>query len=175
MPFSLKNVGVTYYRLMNKMFAQLIGKSMKVYVDDMLVKSKRVSEHIRNLKDCFDVFRQYQMKLNSPKCAFRVESAKFLGFMVNQWGIKAKAQAVIDLQPPRTIKEIQRLTGIIAALSRFMSKSIDKCHHFFQALKGIGKINLDDKCEVTFQGLKMYLASLPLLSREQDTNIRILQ
>ena len=104
MPFSLKNAEVTYHRLVNKMFAPLIGKSMEVYVDDILVKSKRVSEHIRNLKDCFDVFKQYQMKLNSAKCAFRVESGKFLRFIVNHRGIEAKAQAVVDLQPPCTIK-----------------------------------------------------------------------
>ena len=90
MSFSLKNVGVTYHRLVNKMFASLIEKSMEVYVNDMLVKSKQVSEHIRNLKDCFDVFRQYQMKLNLAKCAFRVESGKFLGFMVQHLGIEAK-------------------------------------------------------------------------------------
>ena len=139
MPFSLKNAGATYQKLMNKIFAPFIGKSMEVYVDDMLVKSRRASDHIKDLRDCFNTLRQYRMKFNPAKCVFRVESGKFLGFMVNHRGIEinpAKAQAVVDLLPPRTTKEVQRLTGMIAALSRFVSRSTDKYFPFFQALKG---------------------------------------
>ena len=80
MPFDLKNAGAMYQ---NKMFTPLLGKSMEAYIDDMLVKSKRASEHVRDLKDCFNVLKQYQMKLNSAKYAFGVESGKFLWFMVN--------------------------------------------------------------------------------------------
>lgn len=107
------------------------------------------------------------MKLNPANYAFGVEFEKFIGFMVNHWGIEvnpAKAQAIVDLQPPRTIKEVQRLTEMVAAFSRFMSRSINKCLPFFQALKGKGKINCDSECEEAFQGLKTYLASPPLLS-----------
>ena len=67
MPFDLKNVGATYQRLVNKMFAPLIRKSMEVYVDDMLVKSKLASDYIGDLNEYFDVLRQYQMKLNPAK------------------------------------------------------------------------------------------------------------
>ena len=103
MPFGLKNAGVTYQRLMNKMFASFIGRSMEVYVDDMLVKS------IKDLRDCFNILRQYKMKLNPTKCAFGVESGKFLGFMVNHRGIEVnpvKSQVIVDLQPSRTTKEV---------------------------------------------------------------------
>ena len=118
MPFGLKNVGVgaTYQRLVNKMFAPLIEKSMEVYIDDMLVKTKRASDNIRDLKDNFDVLRQYQMKLNPTKCAFEFESRKFLEFLVNLRCIEvnpAKAQAIINLQPPCIVKEIQKLIRTI--------------------------------------------------------------
>ncbi|KAL5541984.1 hypothetical protein UlMin_009694 [Ulmus minor] len=89
MPFGLKNAGATYQRLVNKMFKDQIGKTMEVYVDDMLVKSLKTEEHIQNLKETFEILRRYKMKLNPSKCAFGVSSGKFLGFMVNHRGIEA--------------------------------------------------------------------------------------
>ena len=72
MPFGLKNAGATYQRLVNQMFNKQIGRNMEVYVDDMLVKSKEEESHLDNLKETFETLRQYNMKLNPTKCAFRV-------------------------------------------------------------------------------------------------------
>ena len=101
------------------------------------------------------------MKLNPAKCAFGVSAEKFLGFIVNHRGIEAnpeKIKAVLDM-PPSGIKEVQRLTGRIAALSRFVSKASDKCQPFFQILKKA--FQWDTKCEEAFSGLKAYLSSPP--------------
>ena len=68
---------------MNNMFAQQIGRNVQVYVDDMLVKSRREEDHLDDLKETFDTLRSYNMKLNPRKCAFRVTVGKFLGFMVS--------------------------------------------------------------------------------------------
>ena len=89
MPFGLKNVGTTYQRLMNKMFAQQIGRNVQIYVDDILVKSRREDDHLKDLKETFDTLRSYNMKLNPSKCTFEVTTRKFLGFMVSQRGIEA--------------------------------------------------------------------------------------
>ena len=89
MPFGLKNAGATYQRLVNKMFTEQIGKTVEVYVDDMLVKSTAPEQHLTNLREVFAILRKYKMKLNPTKCAFGVASGKFLGFMVNQRGIEA--------------------------------------------------------------------------------------
>ena len=75
MQFGLKNVGPTYQRLVNKMFKDQIGKTMEVYVDDILVKSMKTEEHIRNLKETFNILRRYKMKLNPTKCVFAVSLA----------------------------------------------------------------------------------------------------
>ena len=83
MPFGLKNAGATYQRLMNKMFARQIGRNVQVYVDDMLVKSRREEDHLADLKETFDTLRSFNMKLNPEKCAFGVTAGKFLGFMVS--------------------------------------------------------------------------------------------
>ena len=138
MPFRPKNAGATYQRLVNKMFSKQIGRNMEVYVDDMLVKSREELAHLDDLKETFATFRQYQMKLNPSKCAFGVASGKFLGFMVSQRGTKAnpeKVQAILNMTSLKTIKKVQKLTGKIAALNRFVSKAMDKCLPFFKTLK----------------------------------------
>ena len=83
MSFGLKNVGTTYQRLMNKMFAQQIRRNVQFYVDDMLVKSRREDDHLKDLNETFDTLRSYNMKLNPGKCTFGVTARKFLGFMVS--------------------------------------------------------------------------------------------
>ena len=78
------------------------------------------------------------MKLNPNKCAFEVSSEKFLGFIVSHRGIEAnpdKIQAILDMKPPQNVKEVQSLTGQVAALNRFVFKTTDKCLPFFRILK----------------------------------------
>ena len=107
MPFGLKNAGATYQRLMNRMFAPQIGRNVQVYVDDMLVKSRREEDHLKDLREIFDTLRSYNMKLNPGKCAFGVMAGKFLGFMVSQKGIEAnpnKIRAIMEMKPPRNVK-----------------------------------------------------------------------
>jgi hypothetical protein len=138
MPFGLKNAGATYQRLVNKMFEKQMGRNVEVYVDEMLVKSVQAPDHVSDLKETFGMIRRYEMKLNLTKCAFGVSSGKFLGYLVSQRGIEAnpeKVRAVLEMQPPRTTKQLQQLTGRIAALNRFISRSIDKCLPFFKILK----------------------------------------
>ena len=119
MPFSLKNTGTTYQRLINKMFANQIGRNLQVYVNDMLVKIRREEDHLKDLEETFGTLRSYNMKLNLSKCAFEVTVGKFLDFMVSQRGIKAnpnKTRAIIEMAPPKNVKEVQSLNGKVAAL-----------------------------------------------------------
>ena len=164
MPFGLKNAGATYQRLVNRMFQKRIGVIMEVYIDDMLVKSTTAGLHIAHLSEAFQILRNYNLKLNPAKCAFGVSSGKFLGFIVNNRGIEAnpdKIKALLDMPSPSGIKEVQRLTGRIAALSRFVSRASDKCQPFFQVLKKA--FQWDKKCEEALLALKTYLSSPPIL------------
>uniref|UniRef100_A0A2N9HA60 RNA-directed DNA polymerase n=1 Tax=Fagus sylvatica TaxID=28930 RepID=A0A2N9HA60_FAGSY len=152
MPFGLKNAGATYQRLMNKMFHHQIGRNMEVYVDDMLVKTKDDMKHLEDLKETFETLRQYRMKLNPSKCVFGVSSGKFLGFMVSQRGIEAnpdKIKAVLEMTPPRSTKEVQSLTGRVAALNRFVSRATDKCLPFFKTLRKA--FVWTDECQKSFR------------------------
>ena len=169
MPFGLKNAGATYQRLVNKTFNKQIGRNMEVYVDDMLVKSKEELAHLDDLRETFATLKQYQMKLNPGKCVFGVASSKFLGFMVSQSWIEAnpeKVQAIIDMALPKIVKEVQKLTGRIATLNRFISRATDKCMPFFKILKRA--FAWIDECEAAFQELKRYLSNPPLLSPTKE-------
>ena len=168
MPFGLKNAGATYQRLVNRMFANQIGKNMEVYVDDMLVKSKTATNHVADLEECFNILREYGMRLNPQKCTFGVASGKFLGFIVNTRGIEAnpdKIRSLLELPSPRSRKDVQGLTGRVAALNRFISKSTDKCLPFYNLLRGNKKFEWTVECESAFLDLKTHLAEPPVLSK----------
>ena len=134
MLFGLKNARFTYQRMMIRMFELQLGKNIEVYIDDMVVKSKVVSEHVGDLKDIFEILRKHKLRLNATKCSFGVGPSKFLGYMVTHRGIEVnpnQVKAINSLQPPRNPKEVQKLTGIAAALNRFISRSVDRCQPFF--------------------------------------------
>ena len=70
------------------MFKSLLAKNIEIYIDDMVVKSKVVSEHLGDLRVIFEIFRSYKLRLNASKCSFGVGSSKFLGYMVTHKGIE---------------------------------------------------------------------------------------
>ncbi|XP_012853665.1 PREDICTED: uncharacterized protein LOC105973192 [Erythranthe guttata] len=167
MPFGLKNVGATYQRLMDKMFQAQLGRNIEVYVDDMLVKSKKRSTHLADLAETFATLRLYRMKLNPGKCAFGVKAGKFLGYVITQEGIKVnqdKVEAVLRMTPPRSIKEVQSLAGKMVALGRFISRMADKSLPFFKVLRKAAQFEWTDKCQLAFEALKTSLSRLPILS-----------
>ena len=172
MLFGLKNVGSTYQRIMTRMFELQMGKSIEVYIDDMVVKSKLVFNHIRDLGDVFEILRKYRLRLNASKCSFGVGSGKFLGYMVTHRGIEVSSdqiRAIHSLQPPRNPKEVQKLTGMIAALNRFISRSADRCRPFFLLLNKWKGFEWTEECALAFQQLKEYL-SRPLIMSSPEVD-----
>ncbi|KAK4390070.1 Retrovirus-related Pol polyprotein from transposon.6 [Sesamum angolense] len=142
MPFGLKNAGATYQRLVNHMFQNQIGRNMEVYIDDILVKSAKEQDHIKDLEECFQILTTFSMKLNPAKCTFGVRGGRFLGYMISERGIEAnpeKINAIMDMSPSKLIREFQKLAGRLAALNRFISRSADKGLPFFKILRGRAK------------------------------------
>ncbi|KAL0405248.1 UNVERIFIED_CONTAM: hypothetical protein Slati_3838700 [Sesamum latifolium] len=130
----------------------------------MLVKSKETGDHVVDLEETFSVLREYRLKLNPAKYTFGVRGDRFLGFMVTQRGIKAnplKIKAILDMKAPTNVNEVQRLTGRIATLSRFISKAAEKSLSFFKVLRKAKTFEWDAPCEQAFEELKSYLAGLP--------------
>ena len=167
MPFGLKNAGATYQRLVTKIFRPLLGKTMEVYIDDMLVKSKERSGHASHLEETFELLRKHCMKLNPLKCAFGVSAGKFLGFMVTQRGIEAnpsQIKAILESQAPDSRKSVQQLTGRLAALGRFISRSTDRLKPMFDTLKGGRHTGWNADCDRAFDAIKTYLSKPPTLT-----------
>ena len=153
--------------MMTKMFEPQLGKNVEVYIDDMVVKSKLVSEHIEDLTSIFEILREHKLHLNASKCSFGVGSGKFLGYMMTHRGIKVnpdQIKAINNLQPPRNPKEVQKLTGMMATLNRFIFKSTDRCKPFFLLLHKWKEFKWSNKCVVAFQQLKQYLSHPPIMS-----------
>ncbi|KAL6344991.1 hypothetical protein AAG906_007722 [Vitis piasezkii] len=123
---------------MTKIFKPLVGRTVEVYIDDIVVKSKTRGEHALHLQEVFHLLRKYGMKLNPSKCAFGVSAGKFLGFMVSQRGIEVspdQVKAVMETPPPKSKKELQRLTGKLVALGRFIARFTDELRPFFLAIR----------------------------------------
>ncbi|RVW90564.1 Transposon Tf2-12 polyprotein [Vitis vinifera] len=167
MSFGLKNAGATYQRLMTKIFKPLIGHTVEVYIDDIVVKSKTRDKHVLHLQEVFHLLKKYGMKLNHSKCAFGISTGKFLGFMVNQRGIEVstdQVKAVIETPPPKNKKELQRLIGKLVALGRFIARFTDKLRPFFLAIRKAGANGWTDNCQNAFEKIKHCLMQPPILS-----------
>ena len=136
MPFGLKNAEATYQRMMTRMFRGKIGCTVEVYINDMVVKSKQEARHVEDLRGVFEVFRQHRLRLNAEKCTFGMGAGKFLGYMITNRGIEAnpdQIEAVNRLKPLKNPKEVQVLTGMLAALNRFISNlliAVDRSINF---------------------------------------------
>ena len=101
-PFGLKNAGSTYQRMMTRIFESLLGKNIEIYIDDMVVKRKMVSEHLRDLQVIFEILRSYKLRLNASKCSFGVGSDKFFGYMVTHRGIEVNPDQIKAINNMRT-------------------------------------------------------------------------
>ena len=133
---------------------------MEAYVDDIVVKSRKAFDHASDLQETFDNLRAAGMKLNPEKCVFGVRAGKLLGFLVSERGIEAnpeKIDAIQQMKPPSSVREVQKLAGQIAALSRFLSKAAERGLPFFKTLWGVGKFSWTPECQVAFDELKQYL------------------
>ncbi|KAM0982924.1 hypothetical protein ACFX1X_016060 [Malus domestica] len=114
MPFGLKNAGATYQRAMQKIFNDMLHKNVECYVDDVVVKTKKRSNHLKDLRVVFERLRKYNLKMNPLKCAFGVTSGKFLGFIVKHRGIEvdqSKIKAIQSMPEPRNLHELKLQTA----------------------------------------------------------------
>ena len=173
-PFGLKNAGSTYQRMMTKMFEAQMGKNIEMYIDDMVVKSKIVSEHVEDLANIFKILREHKLRLNASKCSFGVGSGNFLGYMVTHQGIEVnpdQVKAINSLQPPRNPKEVQKLTRMMTTLNWFISQSTDRCRPFFLLMNKWKGFEWTEECAQAFQQLKEYLCHPSIMSSPEADEV----
>jgi hypothetical protein len=147
MPFGLKNAGATYQRMMQNCLGNQIGRNIQVYIDDVVITTRKEESLISDLTETFDNLNRYKLKLNPTKYSFGVSAGQFLGFLVSARGIEAnpkKIQAILTMGKPAKLHDVQKLTGRVAALSRFVARLGEKALPFYALMK-----KLDDKFEST--------------------------
>ncbi|RDX67038.1 Retrovirus-related Pol polyprotein from transposon opus, partial [Mucuna pruriens] len=161
MPFGLKNAGATYQRLMDKVFKEIIGVDMEVYVDDMVVKSSKAETHCHTLERVFEILRKNQLRLNPEKCSFGVRACKFLGFMLTESGHRSQPRQMLSSDWHEKPSECQRSPttyGKNCRLITFHPSVGQDSTAYFRGAK-------ERKCEEAFQHLKTTLSALPVLTR----------
>jgi hypothetical protein len=135
MPFDLKNAGATYQRANVTLFHDMMHKEIKVYVDDIIAKSRRGEDHVNILRKLFKRLRKYELKLNPAKCSFGVKSSKLLGFVVSSKGIEMdpdKAKAIQSMPTRKTEKEVRGFLGILNYIARFIAQLTTTCEPIFR-------------------------------------------
>jgi hypothetical protein len=154
-----------------------IGWNVEAYIDDIVVKSKKHRDLLDDLKETFDNLRKFKMMLNPKECVFGVSSGKLCGYMVSSQGIDAnpkKVEAIEKLQPSQTRKEIQKLAGMMATLSRFISKLGECGMPLYRLLRKVDGFEWDDQAAAAFVELKQYLKSFPTLVPPKPNDLLLL-
>jgi hypothetical protein len=175
MSFGLKNTGATYQRATKQCLTDEIKDDLvEAYIDDVVMKTWEAHTLVNNLQQTFLALNKYQWKLNPKKCIFEVPSRILLGNIVSHDGIRpnpTKVKAVMDMQPPKNIKDIQKLTGCMAALSHFISRLGEKGLPFFKLLKASEKFVWAKEANDAFTQLKQFLTSPPVLTAPQKDDV----
>jgi hypothetical protein len=165
MSFGLKNAGATYQRAIQACFKRQLNKNVEAYVDDMVVKTRNSETLIVDLEETFASLREYRWKLNPNKCVFGVPSGKLLGFIISHCSIEAnpeKISTITNMRAPNCIKDVQKLTGCMAALNRFILKLGERGLPFFKLLKHQEKFVWTIEADQALAQLKDFL-SKPLV------------
>jgi len=147
-------------------FEDMLHKTVECYIDDLVVKSRKRPDHLRDLQQIFERLRRCQLKMNPLKCAFGVTSDKFLGFIVRHRGIEidqAKVKAIQDMPEPKNLKELHDLQGHLAYIRKFISNLADRCHPFSHLMKKWAPFEWEESCRNAFKSIKKYLSTPPVL------------
>jgi hypothetical protein len=167
MSFGLKNAGATYQRAIQACFKRQLNKNVEAYVDDVVVKARNSNTLIADLEETFASLREYRWKLSPNKCVFGVPSGKLLGFIISHRGIEAnpeKISAITSMKAPTCIKDMQKLTGCMAALKKFISKLRERGLPFFKLLKHQEKFVWTPEVDQALSQLKDFLSKPPVLT-----------
>ena len=167
MSFELKSARATYQRAIQMCLDHQIGRNVEAYIDDVVVKTKTTDNLIIDLEETFANLKRYQWKLNPSKCIFGVPSGILLGYIVSARGIEPnhdKVSAITNMKWPTCVKDIQKLTGYMAALSHFISRLSEKGLPFFKLLKASECFSWSEEANTAFEQLKLFLTKPPIMT-----------
>jgi hypothetical protein len=164
MPFGLKNAGATYQHYMKRCLHEQIGRNTEAYIDDIIVKSSKARNLIQDLLETFENLQKFKIKLNLEKCTFRVPSGKLLGYIVSAHGIETnpmKVKAILDMGPPRALRDAQKLMRSLASLSWFISRLGEKGLPLYKLLRKTLDWRWTLEAQKAFNDIKDFLTKPP--------------
>jgi hypothetical protein len=166
MPEGLKNAGCTFSRMIAIVLHPQLRRNILAYVDDIVVKSIQRRDHIGNLAETFANLRAANLKLNPEKCIFGIHKGKVLKCLVSTKGVEAnpnKIKVLIEMQDLVLVKDVQKLTGRVAALNRFIPRAVERSLPFFQVLRSSKNFQWSEAQKQAFQEIKDYLSNMTKL------------
>ena len=149
---------------MTAIFHDMMHQKLEDYVDDIVVKSKKREEHFYVLKKVFERCRTFKLRMNPLKCAFRVSTRKFLGFLVHSRGIDvdpAKATAIATMKPLVTIKELKSFLRKVSYIQRFIAGLASITFAYTKLLKKGQSFEWGEAQQTAFKRLQQIMMNLP--------------
>jgi hypothetical protein len=168
MTFGLKNVGTTYQRAMNLIFHDLLGIILEIYIDDVIVKSDNMDNHLADMRLALEMMSRYGLKMNPLKCLFGVSAGKFLGFIIREAGIENDTKKIESIQKVQSLQsknDMQKFLGKLNYLRWFIFNLLGKISTFAAILYLKNEIDftLGAEQQLTFDEIKKYLFSPPVM------------
>ncbi|CAN6721634.1 unnamed protein product [Malus baccata var. baccata] len=171
MPFGLTNAPATFMDLMNRVFGPYLDQFVIVFIDDILIYSKSVREHIKHLRLVLERLRDDQLYAKFSKCQFWLTQVDFLGHIVSAEGISVdpqKVSAVSNWEQPKSVTEIRSFLGLAGYYRRFIQNFSAISLPFTNLTRKGVKFVWDENCEQSFQELKRRLTQAPVLALPDD-------
>ena len=168
MPFGLTNAPSTFMRLMNEVLKEFLGKFVIVYLDDILIFSKTLEEHVMHIRMVFEKLREEKLLINLKKCSFVKKELVYLGFIVSAEGLKMdpeKVQAILEWPTPRSATEVISFHGLASFYRKFIRNFSSICGPLTETMRGDRKeFKWTNGAEKSFQLLKQEVTKQPILA-----------
>ncbi|KAG1956953.1 retrotransposable element [Pimephales promelas] len=167
MPFGLSNSPSVFQAFMNDVFRDMLDKWVIVYIDDILIYSTSLEEHIQHVRSVLQRLIQFHLYAKSEKCEFHQTSISFLGYIISQEGVamdEKKVQGVVDWPLPQTIKELQRFLGFANFYRRFIRNfSLIAAPLTALTKRHSHRISWNPEAQQAFHDLKTRFTTAPIL------------
>ncbi|KAK3568300.1 hypothetical protein QTP86_003140 [Hemibagrus guttatus] len=174
MPFGLTNAPAVFQALINGVFQDLLGKGVIAYIDDILVYSSSMEEHVRMVREVLGRLQQHHLYAKLEKCEFHRSTVTFLGYVISRHGVEmdvVKVQAVTEWPAPTSVRELQRFLGFANFYRRFIRNYSSVAGPLTSLLRGKPKkLTWTDPARSAFQQLKNCFTTAPIL-RHPDPDL----
>ena len=175
--FGLTNAPATFQRYMQSVLADILYKFVVVYLDDIVIFSNSIEDHLKHIKIVFDRIREHNLKLQIEKCKFLCNEIHYLGHIINETEVRPdqeKTEAIREFPVPKKVKDVQSFLGLVGYYREFVEKFAFIANPLTNLLRKKVKFDWNDECQGAFDTLKNRLITAPILSQfREDCEIEI--